>query len=128
MHAIDTKPHAAHLDVCYFSRGCSQGNAPYVELDLACGIFDLKDEAAVEAAERSLILQREAGGCDPESSAGGSESSDEETDGDDHHLSTEISGALKTSKESGSEDSPDVNETDLEGASARRHPGIQEIT
>lgn len=55
---------------------------PYVELDLACGLFDLKDEAAVSAAERSLV----AGGAaverdsdsDVESSSGSETSSGEE--------------------------------------------------
>lgn len=33
---------------------CSDHEGEHVELDLACGMFDLKDEAAVEAAERTM--------------------------------------------------------------------------
>ena len=34
---------------------CREAKGPAVELDLACGIFDLKNEASERAAERSLV-------------------------------------------------------------------------
>eukprot|EP00887_Chlorella_sp_A99_P000496 scaffold17.g496.t1 len=52
---------------------------PYVELDLACGLFDLKDETALAAAERSLanggVAVERFGG-----SSGSDDSSSEEED------------------------------------------------
>ncbi len=93
-----------------------------VELDLQCGVFDLKDDAAVSAAERALTNQ----GVAVETYGGDSDSSDS-SDSDDSDSDDSGSG-------SGDDEDEDMEEGEGEAAEkkkkkgARRHPGIQEIS
>ncbi len=52
---------------------CSDHEGEHVELDLACGMFDLQDEAAIEAAERSMRAGADASPPSPMAVPAGSD-------------------------------------------------------
>ncbi|KAL4527136.1 hypothetical protein Ndes2526B_g09151 [Nannochloris sp. 'desiccata'] len=103
-----------------------EDEGPVVELDLACGVFDLKDETAIAAAERSLINQdvavdRFSGGCSSDSNTSSSDDSDVDDDND-------------SKEDSDSEDESEkivdkkLNKKGNGKKPPRHHPGIQEIS
>lgn len=104
---------------------CREDEGPVVELDLACGVFDLKDETALAAAERSLInqgvtVEKFSGGST--SSSSGSSSSDESDNGggDDISLDEDAPGpssAVAKKEKKKNKKSPQ-----------HHHPGIEEIS
>jgi hypothetical protein len=110
-----------------------ESEGPVIELDLACGLFDLKNEAAVFAAQRAIENQA------PQSNGG---TSDDESDEQVTTNTTSTSAA--TTKEG--EESETVSGISVDGAgksssgaeptgssrSQKRkhghHPGIEEIS
>lgn len=61
---------------------------PYVEMDLACGLFDLKDPSAVAAAEAAMVgrgvaVEAYGAGSSDDSSDGSSDGSGSEGEGDE---------------------------------------------
>lgn len=114
-----------------FSRGESEG--PVIELDLACGLFDLKNDAAVCAAQRAIENQA------PQSNGETSE------DDSDEQVTTTTTSTTTTKEEeesdTGSGTSVDGTGTtsQVDGAQPKggsrsqkrrhgHHPGIEEIS
>lgn len=79
----------------------------YVELDLACGLFDLRNEDAVAAAEHSLIAQGAT--IEPCDNSDSNETDGETDDSDEHIQQTKRDDIKRNSKR-------------------RKHPGIEELT
>jgi hypothetical protein len=110
-------------------RCCREDEGPVVELDLACGVFDLKDETAIAAAERSLINQ----GVAVEKFSGGSSSSS------DSGTSSSDEDSKESSSDSENEEDKDKFEKKIVDEKLHKkgkgkkppmhhHPGIQELS
>ena len=100
----------------------SDDEGPRVELDLACGLFDLKDDAAVAAAERSLVnpdvvVERYDNS--------GSSSSDDGSDGEDGRDEGLPGGSGAAVL--GTVDAAGGDARGSQAARRRRHAGIEEM-
>jgi hypothetical protein len=118
-----TAPHIFFFSFFILGR---EDEGPVVELDLACGVFDLKDETAIAAAERSLINQ----GVAVEKFSGGSDSSDSDSssssDGSDND--EERCSDIEDKTEAGPPNL-DKKQSKKKGKKPpRHHPGIEEIS
>lgn len=114
---------------------------PHIVMDLACGVFDLKDEAAMAAAARQMSS---AGGGMPMQAAGDTSSSDDNSDEDSDEQENEGAGEEPQHGEGASPAEPAVLQSEgqlhSKGCAAAgtnpgskrqqkrgRHRGIQEL-
>lgn len=108
------------------TRCCREDEGPVVELDLACGVFDLKGETAIAAAERALINQGVAVEKFSEgSSSDSSTSSSDDSDSDDDSIEGSDSENEEESKKLVDKN---LSKKGKEKQTARHHPGIQELS